>query len=278
MKTLLVALFPDDEMKTTLDVVTAVARSHNSHVIGYMPIPGRTYMTVATPEVLVPVDDTMQRRFKSKIPEVRDAFEKRMNAENLSHEFRSDERPGLDLTLGIVAQGRTSDLIIVKMHTDRNKITGETASEIADLVMAAGRPVLAIPPQLSRPFACDRVTIAWNGSRESARAAFDCLPFLDKLTEADLISINPEKLQASDVKTSAEDIALVLSRHGATVKARPIISHSQTGGTIVEHAISHSSDLLVVGAYGHSRLRERILGGVTEHILRHPPCVILLSN
>lgn len=278
MKTLLVALLPDEGLDMSLDVATTLARRHSSHVIGYMPIPGPILMPVATPMAMVPFDDTMRSRYREMLPTVQATFEKRMVAEGVSFEFRSDEQTGLNLSHGITAQARTSDLVIVQMRQSDGKVTADSIDNVADIVMASGRPVLAVPPELSRPFACDRVTVAWNASREAARAAFDCVPLLAKASEVDLVWINPQDTPMGNVDIAGAEIANVLARHDINVIANPITSARKAGPAIVEQAITNASDLLILGAYGHSRLRERILGGATQHILRHPPCAILLSN
>jgi nucleotide-binding universal stress UspA family protein len=278
MKTLLVALLPDEELDLSLDVATALARRHGSHIIGYMPIPGPILLPVATPMAMVPFDDTMRSRYREMLPTVQAAFEKRMSAEGLSSEFRSDEQSNLNLSPGIIAQSRTCDLVIVQMRQSDGKVTADSVDCVADIVMASGRPVMAIPAQLSRPFAYDRVTLAWNASRESARAAFDCAPLLSKAKEVELVWVNPQDTPIGDVDIAGAEIATVLARHDIKITDTPITSDQKAGPAIVKQATINASDLLVIGAYGHSRLRERILGGATEYILRNPPCTILLSN
>jgi nucleotide-binding universal stress UspA family protein len=278
MKTLLVALLPDENLDTSLDAAITIAHKHGSHIIGYMPIPGPILMPVASPMSMVPFDDTMRTRYREMLPTVKATFEKRMTSEGLSFEFRSDEQTSLNLSLGIIAQARTSDLCIVQMWQSDGKVTADSVESVADIVMASGRPVLALPSQTSRAFAYERVTVAWNASRESARAAFDSVSLLSKATEVELVWINPEDTPSGNVDIAGAEIATVLARHDIKITDNPITSPSKAGPAIVEQAIKNASDLLVVGAYGHSRLRERILGGATEYILRNPPCAILLSN
>lgn len=278
MKTLLVALIPDENLDVSLDVAITIAHRHGSHIIGYMPIPGPILLPVATPMAMVPFDDTMRTRYRKIRPTVQAAFEKRMTAEGLTHEFRSDEQTSLNLSPGIIAQSRTSDLVIVQMRHSDGKVASDSVECVADIVMASGRPVLAIPSTLSRPFAYDRVTLAWNASRESARAAFDCVPLLAKAAEVELVWINPQDTPMGDVDIAGAEIATVLARHDIKVTDNPITSDQKAGPAIVKRATINESSLLVIGAYGHSRLRERVLGGATEYILRHPPCTILLSN
>lgn len=278
MKTLLVALLPDENLDISLDVAITIARQHGSHIIGYMPIPGPILIPVAAPMTMVPFDDTMRTRCRKNLPGVQSAFEARMKTEGLTFEFRSDEQSGLNLGPGIIAQSRTCDLVIMQMREFEGKMSGDSIDNVADIVMASGRPVLAIPPNLSRPFSYDRMTLAWNASREAARAAFDCLPLLAKADDVDLVWINPQDTPMGNVDIAGAEIANVLARHDINVTTNPITSDQKAGPAIVERAIINASDLVILGAYGHSRLRERILGGATQYILRYPPCAILLSN
>lgn len=278
MKTLLVSLRPDEDLSLQLDAAVTIARQHGSHIVGYMPIPGPLLIPSATPLAMVPFDDSMRSHFRERLPRVRAAFEQRMTAEGVSYEFRTDERPGINLCPGIISQGRNCDLVILQMSAFDGKVTADSAEDVADIVMACGRPVLAIPPTPTRPFSLDRVTIAWNASRESARAAFDAVPLLADTSEVELVWINPQDSRAGDVDLAGADVATALARHDVTVTDTPIDGDLKAGPALVEQAVRNGADLMVIGAYGHSRLRERILGGATDYVLRHPPCSLLLSN
>lgn len=278
MKTILATLLPDDNLEAFLDIIAGLAGQHAAHVVGFMPIPGPVVLPTATPIAVVPYDDTMKRRYLEARPRVRESFETRMDAESVSFEFRSEEQGGLRLTGGIVAQGRTCDLIIVSMHPDVDGMTADAVEEIADLVMAAGRPVLALPPKLKRAFATERIMVAWDASRESARATFDALSLLSKASRVDVVCINSDKTTLEGADLAGAELGAVLARHGVTAEAKAVATKEKDGPAIVDQAIVNGSDILVVGAYGHSRLRERILGGVTEHVLRHPPCAVFLAN
>lgn len=278
MKTLLVALFPDDDHAAILDAVAAVAETQKAHVIGYMPIPGPTYIPVATPEVVIPMDDSMKRRFEALRPDIRDAFAKRMDAAGLSNDFVSDEPGGQDLMFGVAGHGRTVDMIVMPMHASDGEIEARDAGEIASLVMAAGRPVLVLPPDLEPGYTLDVALVAWNGSREAARAAYDAVPVLKDATETDVVWIDPGGTLLGEADAPGAEIGNVLARHGINVNVRALNSATTAEDTLMEAVRGRAADLLVLGAYGRSRLRERILGGMTEHVLRRMPCPVLLSN
>jgi nucleotide-binding universal stress UspA family protein len=224
-------------------------------------------------------DETKKNEFKAALLKLKCTFEARMKSEDISFEFRYDECADLDLSPGIIAQGKTCDLIIVQMHTQDGEVTAKDIEEIADLVLVAGRPVLAIPPKLPRAFSCERITIAWDGSREAARAAFDSIPILQKAKDVEIVRINPGEATGNDLDALGIEIGNVLARHDVNITANPIISSAKISASISSQVNTNASDILVMGAYGHLRLKVRmLLGGVTERILRKPPCVILLSN
>ena len=113
--------------------------------------------------------------------------------------------------------------------------------------------------------------VAWNGSREAARAVKDALPFL---VDAEAVTV---VAAGEDAAASLEPITALLKRHGAPVTAKQIEPGSGAGATLLDAAAAERADLLVMGAYGHSRLREIVLGGATREVLRGARIPVLLS-
>jgi nucleotide-binding universal stress UspA family protein len=180
-----------------------------------------------------------------------------------------------DVATVLVSQSRLKDLslIPVKGHDSGQE------NVIESLLFESGRPVLLFSEQsvkrLSNSF--DQVTIAWDHSAQAARAVADALPFLQN---AKCIRV----LTATDKATSAErasGAALVkhLARHGIEASFdMPKISGSSIGKVLEAYVKVNKIDLLVMGAYRHSRLREFVMGGATYTILGHPPCWVLMSH
>ena len=140
-----------------------------------------------------------------------------------------------------------------------------------------GRPVLVVPYIQSAGLKLDRILLCWDGSRSAARAAADALPFLrrSKLVEVVTVAIEPAK---SDEMPGA-DIAHHLARHGVKVELKRIVTaETDVANTILSHAADSSADFLVMGGYGHSRLREFVLGGVTREILTSMTVPTLMSH
>jgi nucleotide-binding universal stress UspA family protein len=151
--------------------------------------------------------------------------------------------------------------------------------DIADVVSGSGRPVLALPENWRGNEIGKRVLAAWDGGREATRAVFDAMPFLVAAEAVRLVSV--EGFQQDPVRqfTPADDIAATLARHGVKVEAS---TFGSTRGSVREalgaQALDFGADLLVMGCYGHSRFRQRILGGVTRDMLASLPLPLLLSS
>jgi len=188
-----------------------------------------------------------------------------ISRESMLEKCRTFEAPGL-----LVEYARLRDLTIMPESNDR---------WYAEAVMfGSGRPTLILPQKpRSCAIAFGTVAVAWDFGRAAARAVSDAMPLVEKAKKVRIVTVLNEK--RLDSKHSAEELAKNLSRHGVDVvldrvdaKGRPI------GGVLEAYVASHELDLLVMGAYGHSRLREFVLGGATDSLLSKPPLPILFSH
>jgi nucleotide-binding universal stress UspA family protein len=144
------------------------------------------------------------------------------------------------------------------------------------LIMGAGRPILVVPSYGRFPVVGERVLIAWNRTREAARAVHDALPILSRAKSVRIMEVNPDR---GDTHVAGADIALHLARHGVKAEAGSTTAEDiKTGDVLLSRAADLGADLLVMGAYGHSRLREYALSGVTLHIMRHMTIPVLMSH
>jgi len=278
MKTILVSLAHLERMDESLEAAIYLARQDDGHVIGYYPIPGASLIVYATPGGDFPVDDSITRLYEKHLPEVKDKFEDRMQRAGVQYEWREDRRFEPELTKAILEHGRQADIIVLGHDAPGTKYAGEEAGFIADIVMGAGRPVLVVPPSDGQGFKIDKAAIGWNASREACRAAFDSLPALKDAKEVILAWVNPEKKPDKAGKLPGSELAAAFARHDVPVTAKGLSNRSKTAKAIMDFVKDDKIDLLVMGAYGRSRLREQILGGVTEHILKNLPCPVLISN
>ena len=170
----------------------------------------------------------------------------------------------------LVEYARLRDLTIMPESNDRWYAEA--------VIFGSGKPTLILPQNpKSRPFELGTVAVAWDFSRAAARAVSDALPLLEKAKKVRVVTVLNEK--RLDNKHSAEELSKNLSRHGIDVVLDRIDAAGRPIGVVLEaYVASHASDMLVMGAYGHSRLREFVLGGATKSLLSKPPLPILFSH
>jgi len=176
-------------------------------------------------------------------------------------------------TAYLVEQARAADLVVVGRHGPADGDPGLMGVSTGALLMEIGRPVIVAPPGIER-LAAKRVVVAWKDTREARRAVQDALPFLSRADAVPVVVVGP-----GAHREGAEDVAAYLSGHGVSVTTHllpsPAVSASEE---ILRFAQREGADLIVMGAYGHTRLREWIFGGATHEILQTMPVCCLMSH
>lgn len=177
-------------------------------------------------------------------------------------------------------RARYSDLLVLGQTDAEEDIPAERNDIPGHVVLNAGRPVLLIPHAGTFDTLGQRVMIAWDGSVEAARAVTGAIPFLRTAQQVQVVVFNPATGLHAHGEEPGADIALYLARHGVNVdvSAQHTGDEIDTGNAILSHACDFGADLLVMGAYGHARFREVLLGGVTQTILRAMTVPVLMSH
>lgn len=179
---------------------------------------------------------------------------------------------------GLGLRARYADLIIIG-QTNRNEPSPSVLSDFPEfMIVNSGRPVLVTPHTSETQTVGERCVVAWDGSREAARALTDALPLLKASQLVQLLIINPEKRSETHGEEPGADIALYLSRHGVNIEITTRFSTQDTGTAVLHACKELGADLLVMGGYGHSRLREMIMGGTTRTILEKMTIPVLMSH
>jgi len=141
----------------------------------------------------------------------------------------------------------------------------------------SGRPVLIVPYIQRSGLTLERVMVCWDGSRSAARAVADAMPLLVRAKATEVLTVASEPAKSNEMPGA--DIAHHLARHGVKVEVDSIVTvETDIASTILSHAADISADFLVMGGYGHSRLREFVLGGVTRGILGSMTLPTLMSH
>jgi nucleotide-binding universal stress UspA family protein len=261
------------------DVAGAYAISLAESVGAHLAAVAFSYEPIIPPTILggVPASFIDEQRAQSD----RDAktaivaFDAAARRAGLSSESRSlsaSVAGGADM-FGRIA--RRFDLSVVG-QAEPDKVAPEELI-VEGALFASGRPVLVVPYIQKGPFTAERAMIAWDGSRSAARAVADAMPLLTTAKAVDVVIVADDKGKGDELPGA--DIAQHLARHGLKVDVKRIVAgDSDVASTLLSHAADTSADLIVMGAYGHSRLREFILGGVTRGILSAMTVPTLMSH
>jgi len=173
------------------------------------------------------------------------------------------------------AIARRFDLAMVG-QADPDKMTPEDLI-IEGALFSSGRPVLVVPYIQKAPLKLDRVMVCWDASRNAARAIADAMPLLRRAKSVDVVIVASERVKSDEVPGA--DIGQHLARHDLKVEVKRIVStDTDVANTILSHAADSSADFIVMGGYGHSRLREFVLGGATRGILASMTVPTLMSH
>lgn len=273
-RSILVHVDVSERGERNLAAAVSLADSYDTHITGLYVKPPTSLPSYASvhvpPEVFEMIEKDQEKLAEQAEASFNDAMSK------AGREDRSDWQYASGPIADTVARiGRCADLVIIGQENEDVDVAAY--SEVPDdIVISAGRPVLVVPYTGINTTLGDRILVAWDHSRESARAVADALPFLKRASVVSVVSVDPHH-EEGDIPGA--DLARYLSEHAikATV-TRFTDKDLAVDDVLLNQAADSGSDMLVMGAYGHSRLREMVLGGVTRHILDHMTVPVLMSH
>jgi len=277
-KDILVVLDDTVECEARVNVALGLAQRHAAHLIGLLviePAPIPTYAMSQFPPEVMEVRRRMEDDARTR---VRGKFERQAAAADVPYEWHTAEG---DAVKAVSVFGRHADLAVIGQENPDRGAFGASPDLAENVVLASGRPVLIVPYIGTYPHTGRRVMIAWDASREAARAVADALPVLQAAESVVTLSANPGSGPKPDRHGDlpGADIARHLARHGVNVEVHRIETRDVSIADMLLNRIADESiDLLVMGAYGHARVREIWLGGVTRDVLRHMTVPVLVSH
>ncbi|HJW55523.1 MAG TPA: universal stress protein [Burkholderiaceae bacterium] len=179
---------------------------------------------------------------------------------------------------GISLQARYCDLVVIGQTNPDEPIPTVTSDFPEYVVMNAGRPVLIVPYAGEFNVIGSRVLVAWDASMEATRAITAAIPLLRRAKNVNVLVFNPSARPDAHGEQPGADIALFLARHGINVEVSQQHTEIDIGNSLLSLATDMSTDLIVMGGYGHSRFREVLLGGATRTILQSMTVPVLMSH
>ncbi|BDA83321.1 universal stress protein [Aureimonas sp. SA4125] len=278
-KTILVVLDSKARAAALVDVALSLAERHDAHLVGVHVLAADIGSMVGMFPAEIPAEFIAEtRRLRVEEAEaIEEIFRRKVSAAGADRsEWRREETVRPDDGRILNRHAMCADLVIAGQGPDA---AAGSDPVLADLVMGCGRPVLIVPYAGRFERVGDRVLIAWNGTREAARAAADALPLLKTASRVRVLTIDPRNDRPTPGLATADDLVLALARQDVAVEAATSFSGDlSVGDDILSSLADQGSDLLVMGCFGHSRVREMLFGGVTRHILRHMTVPVLMSH
>lgn len=207
-----------------------------------------------------------------------DEFRATLSREGIPGEARVESCSIQECPDRLKLHARYSDLLVMP-QSDPDYLGFDGDSLVQDVVLDVGRPILIAPYSGAGPDCGEKVVVAWDASREATRAVSDALPILERAREVVILVIEPKKSDSAHGAEPGADIARYLAQHGCQVRVEVVAKTKVgVGDEILNSLTDLSADLLVMGAYGHSRLRELVLGGATRTILTSMTRPVLMAH
>ena len=277
-KTILLHLHDVRRAQRLLDVACPLARKMDAHLIALNVMPPFVALPGGEMGGMTVTVDAHRMTYREEIVQLKARFSEVSRTHNLKSEWREADANFASAASVVVEHGRVCDLIIASQK-DPKWSYSEYLEEPERLAIDSGRPVLLVPNKGNIAATPKRVTIAWNNSREAVRAVFDALPLLLGTDEVNIVWVHPERDQPDAGDLPGAEISTVLSRHGIKcVVSQSTAVNIGIADEILRQAHAFGSDLLVMGVYGHSRLREFILGGASREMLVEMNRLVLMSH
>mgnify|MGYP006280832065 CR=1 FL=1 len=272
-KTVVVHVDADANRDERLALAENLVRRHDGHLIGLHPCEP-PYLPPSLGELAGPVEADMveaqRQAARARAEDLQKFFEEHFRAGDLSVEWRSEE--GEPSTV-LAKHGRYADLLVIPQGEEGSVFPD--ASLVERVILDGGCPVLVVPRAGHFKPLGKTVLVAWNDSRESARAVRAALPMLGDAERVVLLQVDPP--DGTDAQVM--DKATVLARHGIKADAHHTVSAGVPIGEVLLSSVAdYDADCLVMGAYGHTRLREWVLGGATRSLLESMTVPTLLST
>lgn len=271
-KDLLVLIDPADRGNNVVECAANLAVQHDAHLtglyVGYDPLIG-----FAETQIPAELLQTHQEQLTRAEEKARTDFGAACRRAGVDNEWRTASEAKMT---SLMLSARYADLVV--MGGNAASTVDLVAHRYADnVVMSAGRPVLLIPENYQWDGGFRQPMVAWDASREATRAVHDALPLLKSAQKVIIMEIaDRDDIIARD---PGSDIARHLARHNLkTESAHAVKSELSVGDQLLSASVDHGADVLVAGAYGHSRLRELALGGVTRHLMMHLTVPMLFSH
>lgn len=257
-----------------IDNAVRFASKHEANLTGLYPFEILDFPGYVQAQLPKEVLDNHRKIYLEEAEQAEAAFRETCTSAGIHWDWRRVEG---ERAQSVIDSGRLSDLVMLAGgdHGDGSP-AGESSGRI---MLECGRPVLLLPATPMAEETGSRILVAWNGRRESVRAVHDALPLLEGAERVQIVMVNPDTGAADYGDLPGSELCRHLARHGVKAEAEEVRARGKSdGAALLDLAKENGANLVVMGAYGHARWRELVIGGVTDHVLRHAELPVFLSH
>jgi nucleotide-binding universal stress UspA family protein len=273
LKDLLVVVDESSSAEARVDLAVNLASAFDARLVGLHVTPDVAATTPVYARLPFEIRQLLTDRQRETADHARAIFTRRAGHDA---EWREARGSASDVA---ALHGRYCDLVVAGQVSPDAEGNADALVFPDRIALAVGRPVLVVPYIGTFTSIGARVLVAWNATREATRAVADAMPFLQKAAAVTVIAVNPRSGPAGHGDIPGADIALHLARHGVKARAESIAADDiAIADILLSRASDIGADLLVMGCYGHSRIRELVIGGVTRQILQEMTLPVLMSH
>jgi nucleotide-binding universal stress UspA family protein len=273
-KTILVHVDNGKRAALRVDIACQLAKQWDAHLIGLHALTVVNLPSYALAEGGAQVREHHERMLREAAASAEGTFKRGVAAAGAPRtEWRVSAQ---DAARSVPVHGRYADVLVLGQPNE-SEGSGVEPDFAERVLLEIGRPVLLIPYAGDFPTVGRKVLVAWNAGREATRALTDSIPILREAQEVNVVAFNPRGAPHGEVPGA--DIGLYLARHGVKVNVSPqTAADVDVGNQILSRAADLDVDLIVMGAYGHSRMSELILGGATRTIIQSMTVPVFMSH
>lgn len=276
-RTILVCLTTPENTETLMNVAVPLARKHNAHLIGLHTIEALLVYPSIAMHIPEPAFATFNTSQKKEAEEIEKIFVKHTAVEEFVSEYRLLPADAVSAGDRMVQSARAADLVIMA-HEDKENDRYDQRHAQAQVIRESGRPVIVVPLGYDGPEIGANLLLGWSDTREAARAAHDMLGLADEGAQLTVVRVGktPENALRDG---EAIDVIEMFARHGL----KPTLEHREPMGNSIaevlnETAFEKGADLIVTGAFGHSRTYDFVIGATTHALLREQKIPVLFSK
>ncbi len=281
IKTILVYLDTEEHAADLIGIAASIAEATTAHLVALHVVSDVFVSATMSLEAMGEMIEAERQAYAAKAARIEVRYRQAVAGLRIPNEWRAVQAHLETAADVVMRHGRTADLIVLGQSEHELDVFGTDVSE--EVMLGAGRPVLLVPLKGRNGPIGKRILIAWKDSREAARAVFDALPFLEQSDMVYILSVKPERRRStgtpSPLTIPAADIAASLAHHDVRCEIVEVVGPEVTvADEILSQVKEHRCDMVVMGGYGHSRMRELFFGGTTQSMFDSLTVPVLMSH